>query len=103
METGLPQLKGKLQAMAVLAEDMVDRAVKALLEGDAAVAHQVCSDDDLAGNLARAERGVAEAAECGAKFVALPENFAYMRREGGKFPCAQGPDGEIVAALRGWI
>ena len=63
---------------------------------------QVCSDDDLAGNLARAERGVAEAAECGAKFVALPENFAYMRREGGKFPCAQGPDGEIVAALRGW-
>lgn len=46
METGLPQLKGKLQAMAVFAEDMVDRAVKALLEGDAAVAHQVCSDDD---------------------------------------------------------
>ena len=23
-------------------------------------------------------------------FVALPENFAYMRREGGRFPCAQG-------------
>ena len=38
METGLPQLKGKLQAMAVLAEDMVDRSVKALLEGDVAVA-----------------------------------------------------------------
>lgn len=32
----------------------------------------------------------------------MPENFAYMRREGGKFPCAQGPDGEIVAALREW-
>ena len=43
METGFPQLKGKLQALAVLAEDMVDRAVKALLEGAAAVAHQVCS------------------------------------------------------------
>jgi|TARA_B100001971_G_scaffold76747_1_gene70750 phosphate transport system protein len=32
--------------MAVLAEDMVDRSVKALLEGDAAMAHQVCTDDD---------------------------------------------------------
>ena len=32
--------------MAMLAEDMVDRSVKALLEGDAAMAHQVCEDDD---------------------------------------------------------
>ena len=63
---------------------------------------QVCSDDDLAGNLRRAEAGVAEAAERGAGFVALPENFAFMRREGGRFPCAQGPDGEIIAALRDW-
>lgn len=63
---------------------------------------QVCSTDDLAGNLANAEKGIAEAAERGAKLVALPENFAYMRREGGRFPCAQGPDGEIVRALRGW-
>ncbi len=46
METGLPQIKVKLQAMAVLAEDMVDRSVKALLEGDGARAHQVCIDDD---------------------------------------------------------
>ncbi|HPG26524.1 MAG: carbon-nitrogen hydrolase family protein [Spirochaetaceae bacterium] len=63
---------------------------------------QVCSSDDLDRNLAHAEAGIREAAERGAHFVALPENFAYMRREGGRFPCVQGPDGEIVRALRGW-
>lgn len=63
---------------------------------------QVCSTDDLAGNLANAERGIAEAADRGAHLIALPENFAYMRREGGPFPCAQSPDGEIVCALRDW-
>lgn len=63
---------------------------------------QVCSTDDLQSNLARAEKGIAEAAERGARFVALPENFAFMRREGEPFPCAQGPDGEILRALAGW-
>ena len=33
------------------------------------------------------------------QWVALPENFAFMRREGTAFPCAQGPDGEIVRFL----
>ena len=46
LKTGLPLLKDKLQAMAVLAEDMADRSVKAILEGDVAVANQVCEDDD---------------------------------------------------------
>jgi len=46
MVSGLPQLKGKLQSMAALAEDMVDRSVKALLEGDTTLARQVCADDD---------------------------------------------------------
>ena len=32
--------------MAALAEDMVDRSVKALLEGDTTLARQVCVDDD---------------------------------------------------------
>lgn len=63
---------------------------------------QLCSTDDLAANLANAESGIREAAERGARFVALPENFAYMRREGGRFPCAQGPDGEILRALSDW-
>jgi predicted amidohydrolase len=60
---------------------------------------QVCSDDDLAGNLKRARELVAIAAARGAEFVCLPENFAYMRREGDAFPCAQGLDGEIVRSL----
>lgn len=62
----------------------------------------MCSTDDLAANLREAERGLEEAVARGARFVALPENFAYMRREGGAFPCAQGPDGEIVRALAEW-
>lgn len=38
----------------------------------------------------------------GAEFVALPENFAYLRREGSEFPCAQSLDGEIVQSLASW-
>jgi len=61
---------------------------------------QTCSNDDLSANLKRAAEGVREAAGRGAELVALPENFAYMRREGAPFPCVQGPDGEIVQFLR---
>lgn len=60
---------------------------------------QTCSNDDLAGNLAFAEKAIGRASAAGAEFVALPENFAYMRREGGTFPCVQGPDGDIVRFL----
>lgn len=63
---------------------------------------QLCSTDKLAANLERARAGVREAAERGATLIALPENFAYMRREGARYPCAQGPDGEIVRALASW-
>jgi predicted amidohydrolase len=63
---------------------------------------QVCSNDDLARNLDQAARGIAEAAGRGARLVALPENFAFMRREGGRFPCVQDPDGEIIRALSDW-
>ena len=63
---------------------------------------QLCSTDDLSANLSRAEQGILEAVERGATFVALPENFAYMRREGAPFPCAQEPDGEIVRCLSQW-
>jgi predicted amidohydrolase len=61
---------------------------------------QMTSTDDLPGNLAAARQLVAEAAGAGAEWVALPENFAYLRREGNAFPCAQGLDGEIVGSLR---
>lgn len=57
----------------------------------------MCSGDDLPGNLAEAGARIDEAAEAGAAWIALPENFAYLRREGAPFPCAQGLDGEIVS------
>jgi predicted amidohydrolase len=63
---------------------------------------QLCSTDDLSANLGAAEAGIREASERGAAWVALPENFAFMRREGEPFPCVQGADGEIVRALRNW-
>jgi predicted amidohydrolase len=61
---------------------------------------QLTSTDDLEANLAAVRRGVAEAARRGATFVALPENFAFLRREGLPVPCAQGLDGEIVGSVR---
>jgi predicted amidohydrolase len=58
------------------------------------------STDDLSANLEAARRFVGEAADLGAEFIALPENFAYLRREGLPIPCAQDLDGEIVGCLR---
>jgi predicted amidohydrolase len=45
---------------------------------------------------------VREAASQGARLVALPEMFAYMRREGQRFPHAQALEGDILARVRGW-
>lgn len=58
------------------------------------------STDDLSANLAAARSYVGDAATEGADLVALPENFAFLRREGAPIPCAQGLDGEIVGTLR---
>ncbi len=63
---------------------------------------QMTSIDDLAANLDAAEALVGEAVRRGAELVALPENFAYLRREGRPIPCAQTLDGEVVKRLRGW-
>ena len=59
MKNGVQQIKDKLLAMAVLAEDRVDRAVHALLEGSDAMARQVREDDD---QLDRLEQEVDELA-----------------------------------------
>jgi predicted amidohydrolase len=56
----------------------------------------MCSGDDLPANLAQAGQLIDEAAAAGAAWIALPENFAYLRREGAPFPCAQDLGGEIV-------
>jgi len=60
---------------------------------------QMTSTDDLGANLKAARELVAAAAERGAEFISTPENFAFLRREGSAFPCAQGFDGEIVGCL----
>ncbi len=59
---------------------------------------QLCSTDDLKANLRQAEEGVREAAERGAAFIALPENFAFMRREGTRFPFAERPAAGVAGA-----
>jgi predicted amidohydrolase len=61
---------------------------------------QMTSTDRLSENLDSARQAVDEAAERGAEFIALPENFAFLRREGNPIPCAQGLDGEIVETVR---
>ena len=63
---------------------------------------QLCSTDDLAANLAAAEHWVREAARAGATLIALPEMFAYLRREGLAFPHAQPVEGELLGAVRAW-
>jgi predicted amidohydrolase len=63
---------------------------------------QMCSGDDLAANLKAAEALVREAARRGAELAALPENFAFLRREGQRNPHAQALDGPIVGAVRSW-
>jgi predicted amidohydrolase len=61
---------------------------------------QLTSTDNVSKNLESARRAVEEAAERGAEFIALPENFAFLRREGNPIPCAQSLDGEIVETVR---
>ena len=61
---------------------------------------QMTSTDDVAANLRSAAALVDQAVAAGAELVALPENFAFLRREGLPVPCAQGLDGEIVGFLR---
>ncbi|MBW2420522.1 MAG: carbon-nitrogen hydrolase family protein [Deltaproteobacteria bacterium] len=60
---------------------------------------QMTSTADLPANLDCVRDLVAVAVGQGAQLVALPENFAYLRREGSPYPCAQGLDGEIVGCL----
>ena len=54
---------------------------------------QMTSTADVERNLATAERLTDEAAARGASFVALPENFAFLRSTGDPAPEAQAVDG----------
>lgn len=61
---------------------------------------QLCSTDDIAQNLEATRHYVHQAADRGAEFITLPENYGYLRREGLTYPCAQDFDGEIVGCIR---
>jgi predicted amidohydrolase len=66
-----------------------------------AAAIQLTSTEDSEANLLRSERMIAEAAGRGARLVALPENFAFLRSEGETIPCAQPLDGEFLTHMSG--
>lgn len=61
---------------------------------------QMSSGQDVDTNLAAAASLISGAAEAGAQWIALPEMFAYLRREGEAFPCAQTLDDGIVAFVK---
>jgi predicted amidohydrolase len=60
---------------------------------------QMTSTADAERNLATAERLTAEAAARGAGFVALPENFAFLRSTGDPAPEPQAVDGPWVRRM----
>jgi predicted amidohydrolase len=62
---------------------------------------QMRSTADVAANLGTATRLVEEAAARGARFVSLPENFAFLRSEGEPVPEPQAIDGEWVSHMAG--
>jgi deaminated glutathione amidase len=64
-----------------------------------AAAVQMTSTADVERNLATAERLTDEAAGRGAGFVALPENFAFLRSTGDPAPEAQAIDGPWVRRM----
>lgn len=61
---------------------------------------QMTSTADAARNVDTAIRLVHEAADLGARLVALPENFAYMGPEDGRIATAEPIDGPTMARLQ---
>jgi predicted amidohydrolase len=69
------------------------------MTGVLAAAVQMTSTADVDANLQAAESLAAEAAARGARFVGLPENFAYLRSEGEPVPAPQTLDGPWVRRM----
>ncbi|MEE3329624.1 MAG: carbon-nitrogen hydrolase family protein [Myxococcota bacterium] len=63
---------------------------------------QMCSTDDLPRNLALAEAGIAQAVADGADFIALPEAFPFLRREGQPIPNVAAVEAAARGALESW-
>lgn len=58
---------------------------------------QVTSNDDKKANLKKCLDLLDEAINNKADFIALPENFAYLKMEGEAFPFSESLDGEILS------
>jgi len=69
------------------------------VSGPLAAVVQMTSTADVERNLSSAEELVEQAAERGASFVALPENFAFLRSEGVPVPEPQTLDGPWVSRM----
>ena len=63
---------------------------------------QLCSTDDVDANLARAGEGIEDAVSRGAAFVALPEAFGLLRREGAPIEDAPVLERRLRASLADW-
>ena len=63
---------------------------------------QLCSTDDIESNLEHARVGVARAVALGAEFVALPEAFAFLRREGTAISDAAELERRVSDELSSW-
>ena len=66
---------------------------------------QMTSTEDVSRNLAQAERLIRRAAtpagdRAGARLIAIPENFAYLRAEGQPVAFRTSVDGEVVGRFR---
>jgi predicted amidohydrolase len=66
-----------------------------------AAAVQLRSTSDVERNFTTAEGLLREAALSGARLVALPEHFGYLRAEGQPNPYPQSPDGPWISRLAG--
>lgn len=61
---------------------------------------QMTSTEDWEANLKKAEELIGSAADRGARIVALPENFAFLRSDGDEISFKQTLDGEILAKMK---
>ena len=66
-----------------------------------AAAVQMTSTEEVAANVENATKLVRRAAAAGARLVALPENFAYLRAEGERIGFRTDLDGDLVQAMAG--
>lgn len=60
---------------------------------------QLNAQDDVTYNLGRAEEWIARAAAAGARFITLPENFAFMGEEAKKREIAERVDGAFPGPI----